>query len=86
MAIHTSENAETFARLADLLEIEDANPFRVRANRNASRTVGSHSKGGIPYAHCSLQVVLSRSRLRYRIAALGTCTRPKPDRNTNPCA
>jgi DNA polymerase (family X) len=33
-----------------------------------------------------LQVVLPRSRLRYRMAALGTCTRPKPDRNTKPCA
>ncbi|HSJ47568.1 MAG TPA: helix-hairpin-helix domain-containing protein, partial [Gammaproteobacteria bacterium] len=44
MAIHNSEIAETFARLADLLELEDANPFRVRAYRNASRTVGSHSR------------------------------------------
>lgn len=86
MAIHNSEIAETFARLADLLEIEDANLFRVRAYRNASRTVGSHSKGGIQYTHRSPQVVLPRSRLRYRMAALGTCTRPKPDRNTNPCA
>ncbi|MCW9058495.1 MAG: hypothetical protein OQL11_06465 [Gammaproteobacteria bacterium] len=44
MAIHNSEIAETFARLADLLELEDANPFRVRAYRNASRIVGSHSR------------------------------------------
>lgn len=44
MAIHNSEIAEMFARLADLLELEDANPFRVRAYRNASRTVGSHSR------------------------------------------
>jgi DNA polymerase (family X) len=44
VAIHNSEIAETFARLADLLELEDANPFRVRAYRNASRIVGSHSR------------------------------------------
>ena len=31
--------AELLDRLADLLEIECANPFRVRAYRNAARTV-----------------------------------------------
>ena len=39
MPIHNAEIAELFNRLADLLEIEDANPFRVRAYRNAARTV-----------------------------------------------
>lgn len=33
--------AECFDLLADLLEIQGANPFRVRAYRNASRTIGS---------------------------------------------
>lgn len=33
--------AATFALLADLLEIQGANPFRVRAYRNASRTISS---------------------------------------------
>jgi len=41
MAIHNREITDQFSRLADLLEIQDANPFRVRAYRNAARTVGS---------------------------------------------
>ena len=44
MAIHNSEIAGMFNRLADLLEIEEANPFRVRAYRNAARTVGGYSR------------------------------------------
>jgi len=39
LPIHNAEIAEMFNRLADLLEIEDANPFRVRAYRNAARTL-----------------------------------------------
>lgn len=33
--------AFVFSQLADLLEIQEANPFRVRAYRNASRTISS---------------------------------------------
>ena len=33
--------AKTFEEVADLLEIQGANPFRVRAYRNAARTIGS---------------------------------------------
>lgn len=44
MPLHNSEVAQAFERLADLLEIEGANPFRVRAYRNAARTVGGYSK------------------------------------------
>ena len=44
MAIHNSEIAGMFNRLADLLEIEEANPFRVRAYRYAARTVGGYSR------------------------------------------
>ena len=36
--------ARIFDQLADLLEIQKANPFRVRAYRNASRTIGSLSE------------------------------------------
>jgi len=39
MPVHNSEIAAIFDHLADLLEIEGANPFRVRAYRNAARTV-----------------------------------------------
>jgi DNA polymerase (family 10) len=39
MPVHNSDVADMFNRVADLLELEDANPFRVRAYRNAARTV-----------------------------------------------
>ncbi|ADE15066.1 PHP domain protein [Nitrosococcus halophilus Nc 4] len=44
MTIHNTEIAEIFNTLADLLEIEGANPFRVRAYRNGARTVGGFSQ------------------------------------------
>jgi DNA polymerase (family 10) len=39
VAVHNSYIGQLFNEVADLLEIEDANPFRVRAYRNASRVV-----------------------------------------------
>jgi DNA polymerase (family 10) len=33
--------ASQFELLADILEIQNANPFRVRAYRNAARTISS---------------------------------------------
>ncbi len=39
MPVHNSEIADILARLATLLEIEGANPFRVRAYQNAARTL-----------------------------------------------
>jgi DNA polymerase (family 10) len=39
MPIHNSDIARIFNHVADLLEIRDANPFRVRAYRNAARVV-----------------------------------------------
>ena len=44
MTVHNADIADTFNRLADLLEIEDANPFRVRAYRRAAMTVGDLPK------------------------------------------
>ena len=44
MPIENSEIAALFNRYADLLEIEDANPFRVRAYRNAARTIAGYSR------------------------------------------
>ena len=43
MAVHNKEIAELFGRLADLLEVEGANAFRVRAYRNAARVLGGLS-------------------------------------------
>ncbi len=40
MSVRNAEIAEIFDRMATLLEIQGANPFRVRAYRNAARTVG----------------------------------------------
>jgi DNA polymerase (family 10) len=39
MPIHNTDIARIFNKMADLLEISNANPFRVRAYRNAARTV-----------------------------------------------
>ncbi|AOS97524.1 DNA polymerase/3'-5' exonuclease PolX [Microbulbifer aggregans] len=44
MPMHNSEIADRFDRLADLLEIEGANPFRVRAYRNAARTIRGYPR------------------------------------------
>lgn len=44
MAIHNVEIAEMFYKVANLLEIESANPFRVRAYRNAARVIEGLTK------------------------------------------
>lgn len=43
MGMHNRDIAERFTRLADLLEVEGANPFRIRAYRNAARTIAELS-------------------------------------------
>lgn len=40
MPIHNADIANVFSEMADLLEIQQANPFRIRAYRNAARIVG----------------------------------------------
>lgn len=40
MPLHNADIASAFEEIADLLEIRGENPFRVRAYRNAARTVG----------------------------------------------
>ncbi len=44
MPVHNNEIADLFEKLADLLEIEDANPFRVRAYRNAAQTIRGYGE------------------------------------------
>ncbi|TFG58885.1 MAG: hypothetical protein E4H32_10975, partial [Nitrospirales bacterium] len=39
MPVHNTEVAEMFSRLAELLEIQGANPFRIRAYRKAAQTI-----------------------------------------------
>jgi DNA polymerase (family 10) len=40
MAVHNADIARAFDEIADLLELGDENPFRVRAYRNAARITG----------------------------------------------
>jgi DNA polymerase/3'-5' exonuclease PolX len=49
MKVHNTQIAERFNRLAELLEIQGANPFRIRAYRKAAQTIESlpHSMAGI---------------------------------------
>ena len=44
MPVSNVNIARLFNRLADLLEIDDANPFRVRAYRNAAQTIRSYPR------------------------------------------
>lgn len=44
MPVHNSDVAQTFKRVADLLAIEEANQFRVRAYRDAARTIETLSR------------------------------------------
>jgi DNA polymerase (family 10) len=42
--VHNADIAAVFEEIADLLEIKQENPFRVRAYRNAARTVGEFGR------------------------------------------
>ncbi|MBD3392986.1 MAG: DNA polymerase/3'-5' exonuclease PolX [Chitinivibrionales bacterium] len=44
MAVLNTEIADTFSRIADLLDIRGENPYRVRAYRSAARTIGGLSE------------------------------------------
>jgi DNA polymerase (family X) len=44
MPRQNSDVAEIFEKVADLLEIEGETRFRVRAYRDAARTVGGHGR------------------------------------------
>ncbi len=44
MKVTNREIASIFNEIADLLDLEEANPFRVRAYRNAARNILSHPK------------------------------------------
>ncbi|MDH5563985.1 MAG: DNA polymerase/3'-5' exonuclease PolX [Nitrospirota bacterium] len=49
MSVHNTEIAEMFSRLAELLEIQGANPFRIRAYRKAAQTIE-----GLPHSLTSM--------------------------------
>ena len=51
MQVQNSEIAQTFGQIADLLEIEGANRFRIRAYRNAARTLSTLSDNVADIVH-----------------------------------
>lgn len=63
MPVQNSEIADIFSNMADLLEIEGANPFRVRAYRNASRVVS-----GLPQ---TLSVMVAEERDLTKLPEIG---------------
>jgi DNA polymerase (family 10) len=92
MPVHNADIAAIFMEIADLLEIEGENPFRVRAYRNAARSVGELGR--------SVQTMISKgedlkrvpgvgadldSKIR-EIVATGTCTLLQHLRGTLPPA
>jgi DNA polymerase (family 10) len=79
MPVHNADIAAVFDEIADLLEIQGANPFRVRAYRNASRTVGEfgasipalvQSGGELDHIRGIGEDLAAKIR---EIAATGTC-------------
>ena len=44
MSIQNPDVAEIFKKVADLLEIESESRFKIKAYRDAARTVGGHSR------------------------------------------
>lgn len=64
MPIHNSDIARAFEEIADLLAVADANPFRVRAYRNAARSVGQCA--------ADLPGMVGRGEPLPRLAGVGT--------------
>lgn len=63
MPLHNADMASVFEQIADLLEIQGANPFRVRAYRNAARSVGEFGK--------SVPAMIEQNEDVKRIAGIG---------------
>lgn len=63
MPIHNADIAAIFEEIADLLEIQGANPFRVRAYRNAARTVGEFGR--------DLAAMIARGQALPKIPGIG---------------
>lgn len=63
MPMQNADMASVFEQIADLLEIQGANPFRVRAYRNAARSVGEFGK--------SVPAMIEQNEDVKRIAGIG---------------
>ncbi len=64
MPIHNADIAAIFEEIADLLEIQGANPFRVRAYRNGARTVGEFGR--------DLAILLKKGESLPKLPGIGT--------------
>lgn len=64
MPVQNAEIAAVFSEIADLLEIEGANPFRIRAYRNATRTIGDMGR--------SVQAMVAKGADLDRLPGIGT--------------
>lgn len=90
MAVHNRDIASAFEEMADLLDIQGANPFRIRAYRNAARAVeelstdlaGLLAKGEelphIPGIGADLAAKIREICSRGRLKALGALRRQVP--------
>ncbi len=91
MGITNAEVAQRFREVADLLEIEGANPFRIRAYRNAARTIeewpapvevlareGPEALDAIPGVGADLAGKIVELARTGRLAALGRLEREVP--------
>ena len=63
MPVPNADIAMVFARMADLLEIQGANPFRVRAYRNAARTIGDYPQ--------SMAALLQEGQQLWKLPGIG---------------
>ena len=63
MAVTNAEIAEIFNKMADMLEIKGENPFKVRAYRNAARTVQNMGK--------SLEVLVKEGKDLTKLPGIG---------------
>jgi len=63
MPVHNADVAAIFTEIADLLEIENANPFRIRAYRNAARLIGDLGE--------DIQAIIANGKELTRLPGIG---------------
>ena len=79
MPVHNADIAAVFEEIAELLEIQSANPFRIRAYRNASRTLAEFGRDLAALLHKGQELPKiagigdDLARKIHEIAETGTC-------------
>ncbi|MGB5671183.1 MAG: DNA polymerase/3'-5' exonuclease PolX [Sedimenticolaceae bacterium] len=80
MPVHNADIAAVFEEIAELLEIQSANPFRIRAYRNASRTLAEFGRDLAALLHKGEELPKiagigdDLARKIHEIAETGTCS------------